>query len=401
MKSLIDMNILTIPVLTGGASHLIPLYVLHQRYFRRMGVNNYFLVDKKYHSELSEQNINVVDLDYSISVEDMKTTTASIKSKIKKIEVDAFKITKPDIIIEDCNFNTPLISEKLNIPRISIHRTGFFRSQPINHRNQNHMHSLEKGENDKKFADISFILHKKDRSILKNKKTDLDFIKNYLNSKVKLIPGIPSIEILPSNIKNRDSYFYTGPLIVEDNPSSKLKEDLEIFFSNTMNSKRVFISTGLIDNCNIDEFVNELLNKNYAVISTNKINSIPNKKVFYNPYLPLNYICNRVDLVIHHCGSGMYHYPILNEKPSITIGTQCYDREDVAIRLEQLKVSKHVPHPKDDKNYLNIFKNCITSFENRTLCDFQKLSNLKNEIHETMVNFNMDEVINYSLGLSA
>jgi hypothetical protein len=46
------MNVLTIPYIAGGDSHLIPLYVLHQRYIRRMGsINNYFLLadDKALH----------------------------------------------------------------------------------------------------------------------------------------------------------------------------------------------------------------------------------------------------------------------------------------------------------------------------------------------------------------
>jgi len=305
----------------------------------------------------------------------------------------------PDIIIEDNSFSTPLIAEKNNIPRISIHRTGFFRSISSIHKNDNHKHSIEDklGSNDTDV--ISFIKSNKlDLSIPENR-IDINFLKNYVNSKAKLIPGIPSIEVLPKSIKNRDSYFYTGPLTVEDNPSQELIKKLSSFFEINNQRKVVFITTGLIDQSEIKPLIDILFTNGYAVISTSNIfvEDKYSRMYYQNSILPLNYICSKVDLVIHQCGSGMYHYPILNEKPTITIGTQCYDREDVAIRLEQLKVSKHTPHPNDNNDYLNIFTQHLENFKNSTLCDFTKLKELKEEIYSTMLNFDMEEVIKYTL----
>ena len=225
-------------------------------------------------------------------------------------------------------------------------------------------------------------------------------MQRYLYSKTKLIPGIPSIEILPEDIEGRDSYFYTGPLTVEDNPSEKLQQELQEFTAANKDNKTVFITTGLVDSTSIEDMIKVILKKGYSIITTASSLSETIRKnpcVYVNRFLPLNYICTIVDLVVHQCGSGMYHYPILNEKPTITIGTQCYDREDVAIRLEQLGVSKHTPHPKDDANYLEIFKQHISSFENKQLCDFNRLNELREEIYNTMLNFDMKKVIDYTL----
>jgi hypothetical protein len=93
----------------------------------------------------------------------------------------------------------------------------------------------------------------------------------------------------------------------------------------------------------------------------------------------------------------MYHYPLLNEKPTITLGTRSYDREDIALRLEELGVSKHVPSSFDNSDYLSIFKSYLEDFENSTLCDFKMLKEIKQQIENTMKNFNPKEVIEYTL----
>lgn len=61
------MNILSIPSLVGGHSHLIPLFVFHQCYLRRLSnVNNFFLAGGQNKRLLKANRINRVDLDYSI-----------------------------------------------------------------------------------------------------------------------------------------------------------------------------------------------------------------------------------------------------------------------------------------------------------------------------------------------
>jgi len=396
------MNILTIPLLAGGNSHLIPAFVIHRRYIKNYKkINNYFLIPKSKHNVFNDQHIKYLNIDYKILNEDLKGKgNLKAAEKILHMESEAFSIIKPKVIIEDCTLSSIFIAEKNNVPRISIYRTGFFRSIPNDLRNKNHMHSLEKGFSKIKKADFSTFFTKEfpDLSIQENI-NHINLQKNYLNPKTKLIPGIPSIEVLPDDIQNRGSYFYTGPLLVQDNPSDKLKQELSNFLGSVSKEKKVFITTGTVDSTDISPLIDILLKKGYIVISTQKHKALDelSSRFYYNPFLPLNYLCSQVDLVIHQCGSGMYHYPILNEKPTITIGTQCYDREDIAQRLQLLGVSKHTPHKNDDKNYLDVFKSHLLDFENASLCDFDKLKELKSETYETMLSFDMAKVIEFTL----
>ncbi|AZA86475.1 hypothetical protein EG349_06575 [Chryseobacterium shandongense] len=127
------------------------------------------------------------------------------------------------------------------------------------------------------------------------------------------------------------------------------------------------------------------------------VNEKYKQEVFYNKLLPLNYICGISNLVIHQCGSGMYHYPIMNRVPSLTVGTQCYDREDVALRLQELGVSAHIPHPDDNADYWNIFLDMVDKFEKNTLINYKMMDQLRTEIEETMSGFKIEKVIEYAL----
>ncbi|MBD3907111.1 hypothetical protein LNP80_02495 [Chryseobacterium sp. C-39] len=392
------MNILTIPYITGGDSHFIPLFVLHQRYIRKdRKICNFFLINDKKKLEIGNFGVKVVNQDYSIELNGNNIISQEIIKGIVKKEKLAFKEVNPSIIVEDCCFSSPLIAEKKGIPRISIHRTGFFRSVQNTEKHVNHIHSIEKDQfnNDKSTKLISFF----SRNKINDPVDDMDYLKNYLHCKAKIIPGIKSIEVLPADIQDRDSYFFCGPLTVEDNPSKKMLEDLHVFFETNKGNKVVFITTGLIDNTSINEFIDILFDKSYAIISTVDIivNDNNKYKFLYSRVLPLNYVCSKVDLVIHHCGSGIYHYPIMNDVASITIGTRCYDREDVAVRLESLKVSRHVPHKLDNPKYIDVFKDCLNLFEQKRLCDYSTLKKLKKEIYETMLSFDIGEVIKYAL----
>ncbi|PHK24203.1 hypothetical protein VF13_42955, partial [Nostoc linckia z16] len=60
------MKALTIPYFAGGLSHLIPLYVLQQKYLRKNSeVENHFLVDSNSQRFLMMQGISCVPINYS------------------------------------------------------------------------------------------------------------------------------------------------------------------------------------------------------------------------------------------------------------------------------------------------------------------------------------------------
>lgn len=184
-----------------------------------------------------------------------------------------------------------------------------------------------------------------------------------------------------------------------DKPSSSLSSRLDEFLNSNKQKPIVFITTGTIDQTPIENFIEFFIKRNYAVITTCncEINETYKQEIFYNKLLPLHYICGISNLVIHQCGSGMYHYPIMNRIASLTIGTQCYDREDIALRLQELGVSGHIPHPNDNPDYWHIFVEMVDKFEKNTLTNFYMIDKLRTEINETMSNFKMEKVIEYAL----
>ena len=401
------MNILLLSAIGGGHSHLIPLYVLNQRYLERVeNVTSYFLIPEKLHQSYKEAKINVLPIDFkqpndaNALISNYEGSKKFFKCVLSNIS-QAVSDIKPAIIIDDLEPLSTLIAEKKKIHRISIHRTGYFRSIEPEFRNQNHIHSMEK-LNHGKIWDASVLLNPSlfEKQLRHHRvSSNLKCLFNYLNAKTKLIPGIASIERLPGDIKDRSSYFYTGPLLVKDNPSDILMEELGLFWDANNGRKTVFITTGLVDLDDIQDIVLHLLKNNYAVISTRSFNACREygKQFIYIPFAPLNHICSKADLIIHQCGSGIYHYPLLHQKPAITLGTQCYDREDIAIRLQQLGVSRHVPSAKDDKNYLEIFTESLQMFENEKLCNYEQLKKLKDEIYRTMLEFDAEEMLEYTL----
>jgi UDP:flavonoid glycosyltransferase YjiC (YdhE family) len=388
------MTILNIPYFTGGLSHILPLLALNNRLNKSM--ESYFLVHSNLQGFLKSKGLNCVPINYfGNKTEYLDNSKQSIEYVIKK-EKEAYEKIRPSLIIEDCSFTSPLIAEKNNVPRISIQRTGFFRTIDKRYRNPDHLHSLQKGD----FVELSLANSTKTASKLSQKtKFGKNNFRIYRNAKAKIIPGIPSIECLPDDIENKHSYFYSGPLIVKNLPSRNLLIRLGIFFEINKNKPIVFVTTGTIDKTPVEKYIEYLAKCNYAVITTNNcnINEEYKQNVFYNELLPLDYICKISDLVIHQCGSGMYHYPIMTKTPFLTIGTQCYDREDIAQRLQELGVSGHIPHPDDNPDYWNIFIELINQFEKNTLTDNIMMNRLKNEIDKTMANFRIEEVMKYAL----
>lgn len=356
--------------------------------------------DREYYKKY---NINVLKFDYTYYE---KKNNSFVLKNIQHFLEGRNKIVKqfnPDVIIEDSSFETSEFCEANSIPRISVQRTGFFRSSNPIHRNNMHVHSIEKafinGRRHKVFEYKQYVSDQ-DTDILDPnfyfpKYSANGSFFNILNAKAKVIPGIPRIEILPS-ILNDNSYFYCGPLILEDTENCDIMNNLSSFLEQNRKRLKVFLTTGLVEQQNLTEIFKILTNKGFAIITTvyppYEVNKI---RIYYHPFLPLHFVTKNVDLVIHQCGSGIYHYPLLYEKPVITLGSQCYDREEIALRLQELKVSLHVPSRYDDPNYIDIFTSSVENFENSKLCDFDTLALIREEIEVVSKKFSINEVLNF------
>lgn len=389
------MNVLSIPSPVGGHSHLIPLFVLHQRYFKRLAyLQNFFLVNAESAKLLKAGGVNCVDVNYSF---DGSLTVQEVGGALLEAEKRTYDLLGPSFIVEDNCFTSPLIAERNGIPRISIHRTGFFRSIETSSRKSHHLHSSEKGDQGQKANNLMEFFG---AAVQEPHRSDRWFLRRYLHARTKIVPGIRSLEILPENLADNESYFFSGPLLMKDNPSRALLKELDIFFRRNAFRKVVFLTLGLVENTSVSSYIDYLLSRGYAVITTVEHHTVErdhDTRIFRNRFLPLDIVSSRVDLIVHQCGSGIYHYPILYQKPSITLSTQCYDREDVAMVLQAKGVSAHVPHPGDDESHFDIFVKCIEKFEKDDLSDPETLAKLRQEIMETMLDFDMEKVVAFTL----
>lgn len=399
-------NIVLLPSTSWVHSHLIPLFVLDQRYLKRLkNVESFFILPEEFKESYNNLGINVIAVDLKVieniaELDQHKESQSVFDEALHSLLQSTSSVTL-DIIIDDGEPFSTIVAKEKNIPRISIHRTGYFRSVEPEFRNPNHLHSFEKSNYGKNW-DASILLNPslfERQPAYRQLSSHAKLLTDYLNAKTKLIPGIATIEKLPDDINDRDSYFYTGPLLVKDNPSKKLMEELEEFWNVNKDRKKVFITTGLVDQDNIQDIILYLLIKKYAVISTRDFGICKRygNQFMYIPFAPLNHICSKVDLIIHQCGSGIYHYPLLCMKPAITLGTQCYDREDIAIKLQQLGVSRHIPSPNDDNGYLKTFAKSLHLFEKDNLCDQKQLKKLNEEIFQTMLEFDAEEMLKFTL----
>lgn len=389
------MKILLAPY--NSKSHKIPMLSLYFRHIRKhKDFKCTFILPICDHIEYENSGIDVLKFDDTITADMLNDIDKMKKHIINRNK--AIELFSPNIIIEDLNIETSLFSENNNISRISIQRTGIFRSSNPLKRNILHTHSIEKdliGFKRKRILSFktpindNFDINDKDYFLANQPFSQ----RNIFDSQVKIIPGIPQIEVLPKAL-DIESYFYSGPLLLDDNINDKILCKLNCFLHLYRFHKKVFLTNGLIEKDSIRDIFIILIKKGYAIITTIfPPYDLDKSRVLYNNYLPLHFVISNVDLVIHHCGSGMYHYPLIHGKPSITLGTQCYDREEIALRLDELNLSKHTPSYYDDDEYIDKFVENMDYFETTGGCDKEYMDCVKNKIINTINSFDIKNVI--------
>ena len=396
------MKVLFTLLHAGGLAHLNPLIALDSL-CKRAGIKTAFLVPKFRHSLLKNYGLDVVSIDHKDAANNGFRT-----------EMQAYGKFRPDVVIDDASLTTYFATKVCNIPRIAIHRTGIFPGTTPKIKTHNHsMGNFDMNT----MPDVRYLGIEQPESF-----------ENLFDAAAKIVPGVKSVEKLPENIESDDSYFYSGPLIIEDflaDPGeteisftsvSKEKKDidnfkdfsdLENFFHQQKDRKVIYLTYGTIAVGDAPEVIFEvvkwLLDNDYAVISSVPIQNLSdeqNSRYFFSRYFPMHYVCERVDLMVHHCGSGTYHYPIIHKVPTITIGTECYDREDVAYRLQELGASIHLSGPNEDSSFFTTFKNSISRyFDDGDFKEKQQnvLNDLGQEIKETQRTFDIKKVINFAL----
>ena len=381
------MRVLFVPFPTAPISHVLPLLALDKMLYDT-DIETAFLLPKGGHAIISQVTDCVLDIDH----EGFRT------------EMAAYAKFSPDIVVDDASTTTRYATQLARIPRIAIQRTGMFPGTKPRH--AHHHHSM--GITVDQLPDVSFMGLKQPTTF-----------EELFEAPFKIVPGIPTIEVLPPTVPDPESYIFAGPLLMDDymidyagffETASQNLGPVEFqsfnpllsFFAAHQDRRKVYLTFGSVAKAMpiIFECIRYLLDQGIVVVTSIKLDHLTpqQQELYYHAtYLPLHLVCANVDLAIHHCGSATYHYPILHTLPALTIGTQCYDRDDVAARLAELGASEHLPSPAECEDFTERFKQAIQRFfddsnqirQQRT----QVVQHLKQQIHNTSAQFDFEQLL--------
>jgi hypothetical protein len=344
-------------------------------------IDTAFLLPSMFHAVRHAAGINVLSLDY-------RNTMRS--------ELEAYELFRPDVVVDDCSVTSVYATTVQNVPRLAIVRTGTF--QGYEPRNPRHHLSLriESEPHDLIFA--------REMNLQLEKGSD------FFRGTQYLIPGIRTIEQLPEVTRASTDYRYTGPLLLDDdcielivntiNPRAMARVAVERFCDGQRDRPLAFFTFGnfLVPTPEIRECIRRLLRQGIAVISTISIDSTTAaERLLYHhaPYLPMHYLSRRANLIVHQCGSATYQYAIEHETPTITIGSGCFDRDDVAVRLEQLGISRHLVNPAEEPHFVERFMELaeLGLADTDRTTRLERVRELKDEIERTRSAFRIGEAL--------
>lgn len=386
------MRVLFVP-LPGVIAHTIPLLALNRR-LSGSSVETAFLAPQNLHRPLAQLNVKVLPVNH-----------LGINENGFRTEMKAYGRFSPDVVVDDASLSTGFATAVTGVPRVTIQRTGMFPGgRP---RNNNHQFSMTVPRPED-VPDLSFLGLRQPQSY-----------KDFFNADFKIVPGIRSIEVLPPNLQGDPTYFFSGPLLLEDymvgqTLSGSFDLDrtqnftrLQNFLDAHRERKIVYLTFGTQAQATqpVYDCVRHLLDGGTAVVTSldlGGLNAQQRKLFYYGRYLPMHFICSHSDLMVHQCGSGTYHYAILHNVPAVTVGTKCFDREDVALRLEELGASTHIPAPDECGDFAERFKRTIAQHfdESGQLMRERKerLKALKAEIDETSAAFDFEGLLRHATG---
>jgi UDP:flavonoid glycosyltransferase YjiC (YdhE family) len=372
------LRVLFIPHPLGGISHLIPLINLY-RQLKGKVESAFFLAEPT-----KQQQGKLLTAAFGLNI--LRTNHNYTISS----ELAAYSEFDPSIVVDDTNLVTAYARQIRPLPRVTILRTGSFPN--IAPKNRHHTHSMgHTVDQMPSVAPYGF-------------ETYRDF-RDFLQAETRIIPGIRSVEVVDDSLKNDPRCFFSGPLILDD-IDFVARQSLELFFRRNGARKRVYLTYGATQwrdtPSEVVEGIRYMLERGIAVVSNvdagraSLLAEFPNT-YFSAQYLPMHYVCANVDLVFHHCGSGAYHYPLLHGVFSVTLGTQKYDREDVALKLEQLGIARYIPGPLENQEFLQAFRACVDQYVIHDAYDRAmvrtKLGRLQEEIARTQKEFNFMQVL--------
>ncbi len=174
-------------------------------------------------------------------------------------------------------------------------------------------------------------------------------------AEIIVVPSIPEIDPLPEGVRDHypeSTFVYTGPLLLQvGSPTPEWLQEW-IASSQRKGAPVILVTLGTTWGANIYTALADCLERTeFAVIMV-----IPDDHERHHlehrngprfqavGLTDLRDLAERVDLVVHHCGHGTLHTVLLVGKPSLTLPSGQYDREDNALRLEDLACGRHLGH---------------------------------------------------------
>ncbi|HVY40605.1 MAG TPA: hypothetical protein VHM31_21855 [Polyangia bacterium] len=331
---------LFVPCEPGVLSHAVPLVALC-RMLPPGDAEHAFLVPRARHDMVRRFDVNVLDLDHR----DITT------------QMVAHSRFRPNVLIYDCSLTAPYAARLAKIPSVSIMRTGSLPGEVLRSSCRTHSMALDVSA----LPDPSALGLPKPRTLAELFQGDLN-----------VIPAVPSLEPLEAPYASDPNWTYAGPLLINDlfasaKPPYTLGRELrevETFFERNAGRRIVYVTLGGASpkpgERELIACIRTLLENGYGCVTNLAVDPLPHDgRCLVAAYLPMHYVCARVDVIVHHCGSGAYQYPLLHRKPAVTIGTECVDREEVALRLAERGLSRHLPAPWKTPSFAEQFQAAI------------------------------------------
>lgn len=174
-------------------------------------------------------------------------------------------------------------------------------------------------------------------------------------AEIIVVPSIPEIDPLPEGVRDHypeSTFVYTGPLLLQvGSPTPGWLREW-IASSRRKGAPVVLVTLGTTWGPTIYTVLADCLERtDFAVIMVipddherRRLEQRNGPRFQAVGLTDLHDLAERVDLVVHHCGHGTLHTVLLAGKPSLTLPSGQYDREDNALRLEDLACGRHLGH---------------------------------------------------------
>jgi UDP:flavonoid glycosyltransferase YjiC (YdhE family) len=179
--------------------------------------------------------------------------------------------------------------------------------------------------------------------------------REFCRAEIVAIPSVPEIDPLPEGYQEiypDTSFVYTGPLLLKSGSplSNSLRDWLSARRQNGVPILLITLGTAWGSGI-YTMLADSLMGNDWAIIMVvpeeEERRSLQERN---GPWLQvvgftdLMELTELVDVVMHHCGHATLQTAVLAGKPSLTLPSGHYDREDNALRLEDLGCGRYLGH---------------------------------------------------------